>query len=74
MVEVAERLGHTPAQIALAWLLNKPEITSPVVGVSKASQVEQLVAAAEIELEDADMTYLEELYQPVDNLLSIGYS
>ena len=74
VVEVAERLGHTPAQIALAWLLNKPEITSPVVGVSKVSQVEQLVAAAQIELDDADMTYLEELYQPVDNLLSIGYS
>ena len=54
--------------------MNKPEITSPVVGVSKVSQVEQLVAAAQIELDDADMAYLEELYQPVDNLLSIGYS
>ena len=74
VVEVAERLGHSPAQIALAWLLGKPEITSPVVGVSKVSQVEQLVAAAEIELGDDDVAYLEEPYRPVENLLSIGTS
>jgi len=74
VVEVAERLGHTPAQIAVAWLLNRPEITAPVVGVSKISQLDQLVAAAEITLDQADMAYLEDLYQPVENLLSFGTS
>ena len=54
--------------------VSKPEITSPVVGVSKVSQLEDLIAAAEIELEPADVAYLEELYQPVENLLSLGYS
>ncbi len=74
VAEVAERLGKTPAQIALAWLVNKPEIVAPVVGVSKISQLDQLVDACEITLEDDDVQYLEELYRPVENLLSIGYS
>jgi aryl-alcohol dehydrogenase (NADP+) len=74
VVEVAEKLGHTPAQVAVAWLLNKPEVTAPVVGVSKISQLEQLVAATEITLEADDVRYLEELYRPVENLLSLGTS
>jgi len=74
VVEVAEKLGHTPAQIAIAWLLSKPEVTAPVVGVSKISQLDQLVAATEITLEQEDVRDLEELYRPVDNLLSLGTS
>ncbi len=74
VVEVAEKLGHTPAQIAVAWLLNKPGITAPVIGVSKISQLDQLVAATEITLDESDMVYLEELYKPVENLLSFGTS
>jgi len=74
VIEIADRYGKKPAQIAVAWLLNKPEITSPVVGVSRISQLEQLVDAAEIQLESDDVAYLEELYQPLQNLLSIGYS
>ena len=74
VIEVAEKLGHTPAQIALAWLANKPEITSPVVGVSKISQLDQLVEACSIELEADDVAYIEELYEPVENLLTLGSS
>ena len=74
VVEVAEKLGHAPAQIAVAWLLSKPEVTAPVVGVSKLSQLEQLIAATKITLEEDDIAYLEELYKPVVNLLNIGTS
>ena len=45
-----------------------------MVGVSKVSQLEDLVAAADITLAAEDVTYLEELYRPVENLLSIGAS
>jgi aryl-alcohol dehydrogenase-like predicted oxidoreductase len=72
--EVARRHGKTPAQIALAWLFSKPEVAAPVVGVSKIEQLDQLVEATRIALDPADVAYLEELYQPVQNLLSIGYS
>jgi len=74
VVEIANRYDKAPAQIALAWLLSKPGITSPVVGVSKLEQLDQLVAATEITLAPEDATYLEELYRPVDNLLSLGAS
>ncbi len=74
VVEVAEKYGKAPAQISLAWMLNKPEIYSPVVGVSRVEQLDQLVAAAEIEIAADDVVYLEELYKPVQNLLSIGTS
>ena len=74
VVEVAEKYGKAPAQIAIAWLLAKPGVHSPVVGVSKLEQLDQLVAATEIALDPQDVAYLEELYQPLPNLLSLGMS
>jgi aryl-alcohol dehydrogenase-like predicted oxidoreductase len=74
VIEVAGRYGKTPAQIALAWLVNKPEVTAPIVGVSRVEQLGQLVDACAIELDPADVAYMEELYQPLVNLLSIGSS
>ena len=74
VVEVAGKLGVTPAQVALAWLCNKPEIHAPVVGVSRVEQLDGLVAAAALTLSAEDVSYLEELYQPVENLLSLGFS
>ena len=74
VIEIAAKYEKTPAQIAVAWLMNKPEVTSPIVGVSKVAQLTDLVAAAQVMIEPEDMAYLEALYQPVDNLLSIGSS
>ena len=74
VVEVAARYGQTPAQIAIAWLLSKPAVTSPIVGVSRLEQLDQLVQAAQIALEPADLAYLEERYEPLENLLTLGYS
>jgi aryl-alcohol dehydrogenase-like predicted oxidoreductase len=74
VVEVADKYGKAPAQISLAWLMNKPEVHAPIVGVSRIAQLEQLVEAADITLDSADVTYLEELYRPLDNLLSLGFS
>ena len=45
VIETADKYGKTPAQIALAWLLSKPAVTAPIVGVSKIEQLDQLVAA-----------------------------
>lgn len=74
VIEIAEKYGKTPAQISLAWLCNKPGITAPIVGVSRVEQLEQLLDSAAIQLESEDVTYLEALYQPLQNLLSIGMS
>jgi len=45
-----------------------------VVGVSSLAQLDQLVAATELQLDPKDVAYLEELYQPLPNLLSLGMS
>lgn len=64
VVEIAERRGVQPAQIALAWLLHKPGITAPIVGATKMPHLEQAVAATEIELNDEEIEALEEPYRP----------
>ncbi|MBC2373829.1 aldo/keto reductase, partial [Listeria booriae] len=51
-------------KIALAWLLNKEEITSPIIGAQKESHLESAVGALDIKLTAAEITYLEELYIP----------
>ena len=50
--------------MALAWLLAKPGVTSPIVGASKLTQLDEAVAAIELRLDASEMTFLEELYQP----------
>ncbi len=62
--EVAKQRGVSLAQIALAWILHKPGITSPIIGASKMYQLEEALAALEISLTPEEMTILEELYQP----------
>jgi aryl-alcohol dehydrogenase-like predicted oxidoreductase len=62
--ELAARLGVKPAQTALAWHLTKPVVTAPIVGVTKLGQLEDAIAAVEIELSEEDVAFLEEPYVP----------
>ena len=64
VVTMAKKKGSTPAQIAMAWLLNKPGVVSPIVGATKMNHLEEAVASLEVEMSDEDMVNLEELYQP----------
>lgn len=61
---VAARRGVSPAQIALAWVLRQPGVTTPIVGASKMPQLEQAIAALDIKLTDEECPELEELYEP----------
>ena len=62
--EVATRLGVKPMQTALAWMLTKEEITSPIIGVSKLSHLEDAIEALTVDLSTDDINALEELYEP----------
>jgi len=62
--EVAEKRGIARAQVALAWLLSKPGVTSPIVGASKPHHLEDAVAALSVHLTPEEMTALEEPYVP----------
>ncbi len=64
VVELAQKRGVAPAQIALAWLLHQPGITAPIIGASKMNHLEDALAALEIVLTDEECQSLEEPYQP----------
>ena len=62
--DLAEKYGYSRAQIALAWVLHKPGITSPIIGATKMRHLEEAVAALDITLAEDDLAYLEEPYRP----------
>jgi aryl-alcohol dehydrogenase-like predicted oxidoreductase len=64
VLEVAAKRDLPPAQVALAWLLRNPVVTSPIVGVTKQSHLADAIAAVDVELDADDVAYLEEPYAP----------
>jgi aryl-alcohol dehydrogenase-like predicted oxidoreductase len=61
---VAARLGRPRAQVALAWVLAKSEISAPIVGATKLEQLDDAVAALSLKLAPADIAELEAPYVP----------
>ncbi|HET6595858.1 MAG TPA: aldo/keto reductase [Anaerolineales bacterium] len=62
--EVADVRGVTSSQIALAWILSKPYVTSPILGATKMDHLDQAIAALEINLSEEEIKRLEEPYTP----------
>jgi 1-deoxyxylulose-5-phosphate synthase len=62
--EIAGERGLPPSQIALAWVLDKPGITAPIIGATKPKHLEDAIAAISVKLSDEEVKRLEELYQP----------
>jgi 1-deoxyxylulose-5-phosphate synthase len=62
--QVAEKRGVPMAQIALAWVLNHPVVTAPIVGPTKPNHLADAVAALDITLTDGEIRVLEEPYTP----------
>jgi 1-deoxyxylulose-5-phosphate synthase len=61
---VAGRRNISRTQVALAWLLQKPGITAPVLGASRTAHLEEAVAALSLRLDEADIAQLESVYLP----------
>jgi len=61
---IAAERGVSMAQVALAWLLAKPEVTSPVIGATRLEQLEDLLGAVEIALSEDEIARLEAPYRP----------
>jgi aryl-alcohol dehydrogenase-like predicted oxidoreductase len=61
---VAERVGATPAQVALAWVLAQGEQVVPIPGTKKVSRLEENVAAADLVLSADDLAELDALPAP----------
>jgi aryl-alcohol dehydrogenase-like predicted oxidoreductase len=62
--EVAASRGIPQAQIALAWLLSRPAVTSPIVGATKPHHLEDALAALSVKLTQEELARIEEPYVP----------
>ena len=62
--EIARKRGVNNAQVALAWVLAQPGITSPIIGASKMEHLEDAVAALSLKLDEEELKALAEPYTP----------
>lgn len=62
--KIAKARGLPHGQIALAWLLQKPGVTAPIVGATKMHHLDDAVAALKVKLEKPEVRALEDAYVP----------
>ena len=63
-IELARERGVSNMQLALAWVLKNPTITSPIIGTSKPHHLDDALAGLEIKLTDDEVKALEAPYEP----------
>lgn len=59
--EIGEKYGKTPAQVAIAWVLRRREVTSAIVGIRRPSQIEEIVPAGDWDLPEEEVATIESL-------------
>ncbi|MEM7797754.1 MAG: aldo/keto reductase [Chloroflexota bacterium] len=64
VASVAEARGISSAQVALAWLLSKPAVTSPIIGSTKLHHLEDAIKAVDVVLTEEEIAALEAPYRP----------
>lgn len=63
ITEIARRCGRTPAQLAIAWVLRRDEVTAAIVGARGAKQIEETVSAGDWQLTADDIAEIDELIE-----------
>jgi aryl-alcohol dehydrogenase-like predicted oxidoreductase len=56
---VSERVGATPAQVSLAWMLAQPSIAAPIVSATSIAQLDEITAAARVRLDKEALAELD---------------
>jgi aryl-alcohol dehydrogenase-like predicted oxidoreductase len=64
VLAIAQKRGVSPAQVALAWVLTNPVVSSPIVGATKTEHLSDAVAAVDLHLDEDEIATLEEHYMP----------
>ena len=67
---IAERKGRPLSQLAIAWVLRRPEVTAAIVGSRRPDQIEQNTGAAEWELTQAEIAEIDNLLAERDQALT----
>jgi aryl-alcohol dehydrogenase-like predicted oxidoreductase len=71
---LCSEIGFRPADVALAWVLQNPVVTSPIVGPRTIQQIEENVKALEIKLDDAALQKLDEIWPGPGNQAPEAYA
>lgn len=61
LAPIAKERGRSLAELAIAWVLHRPEVTAAIVGSRRPAQVIETIQAAEWELSDEELTTIEQL-------------
>jgi len=64
VVEEARRLGTTPAALSLAWNLSRPGVTAPIIGPKSVKQLEENLAALDLEVPEETTQRINEASEP----------
>lgn len=59
---LCKEIGHPPGEVALAWMLHNPAVTSPIIGPRTMEQLESAVRATELKLDEEVMKKLDEIF------------
>ena len=62
---IADRLALTLPQLALAWVLRDPRVSSAIIGASRPAQIEENVGASGVELDRATLDEIDQVLEPV---------
>lgn len=65
LVKIAKEMGVSAGQLAIAWIIKHPAVTSAILGIRTVEQMKENLKAVEIEIPDEVMAKLDELYPPV---------
>jgi aryl-alcohol dehydrogenase (NADP+) len=64
VANVAKKRGVSSAQVALAWVLQAPGVTAPIIGATKPQHLKDLIAAVDLKLTSEEIAALEKPYRP----------
>ncbi len=68
--KLADEKGCTPSQLSLAWLIQKPAVTSAIIGPRNIEQLDDNIKAVEVRLDEKDNERIDEVSAPGDFVLS----
>ena len=71
LVRIAREMGVTAAQLSIAWILRRSEVTSVILGASRVEQLRENFKAAEIRIPDEVVARLDALFPPPEEVPGI---
>jgi aryl-alcohol dehydrogenase (NADP+) len=64
VVKVAQQRGVTPSQVALAWILQAPGVTAPIIGTTKLAHLDEALKGLDLKLTSEEIAAVEKPYRP----------